>query len=389
MKLNDIIAYEQESTYLDFKLIQYPRSSHESLIKDIIAMANANTKEERLIVCGVKFSPGGHKEIVGIDGAFIDSSTYEQLIHENIEPSLDVSYFPELYEGKILGIFKIPATNRKPYLMKKDFGSLRKGEGWIRKGSHQSRLVRADIEEIYEQRYARIGFNGEVECVFTSGSTKLQISIHRQLQMPSQQAKERIESVLQKKQAEINSVSGTILKYSLDRDIPRFGGNTYEDRSIATLKENLKSVKNDFLEDDHFYLYSKGAHKIRLIFTNRGNEFLEDCSVEIVIPKIQGFYLFDQVFRKPYRPNPFSLDPPPAPTFDELNYPEITKHPQHYLIMEAIGNLKHNLPACFPQIPFRILLNQNLVGETLSVEVRLHAKNLPQPKLFNLMIECI
>ncbi len=42
-ELNDLIRFENENTSLDFKAVQYSKAFHEALIKDIMAMANANS----------------------------------------------------------------------------------------------------------------------------------------------------------------------------------------------------------------------------------------------------------------------------------------------------------------------------------------------------------
>ena len=48
--IEDLIEYYDENLNLDFKGSQYAREKHADLIKDIIAMANADTHDERYII---------------------------------------------------------------------------------------------------------------------------------------------------------------------------------------------------------------------------------------------------------------------------------------------------------------------------------------------------
>ena len=87
MKYDDIIDFENESTRLDFKAIQYDGKNHEALLKDVMSMANADVEGEKLIVVGVNHKANGERDIVGIEKEkFIDSLNYQQLIRKNIEP---------------------------------------------------------------------------------------------------------------------------------------------------------------------------------------------------------------------------------------------------------------------------------------------------------------
>jgi hypothetical protein len=48
--VSDIIRFEREHTALDFKQAQYVRAQHEALLKDFMAMANADVDGERHIL---------------------------------------------------------------------------------------------------------------------------------------------------------------------------------------------------------------------------------------------------------------------------------------------------------------------------------------------------
>ena len=152
-ELDDLIMFENENTRLDFKLTEYTKPEYSALLKDIISMANANTSESRYLIIGLKPKSNGDRGIIGIQNELTDPSTYQQLIIENIEPELYVEYSAYRFEDKIMGVFKIQNCINQPYLMKKDYGDnknkLRKGDGFIRKGTHQTRIMRADFDSFY------------------------------------------------------------------------------------------------------------------------------------------------------------------------------------------------------------------------------------------------
>ena len=107
-QVDDLIKFENENTGLDFKAVQYSKSMHEALIKDVMAMANAHISGDRYVVIGVKHKPDGTKEYVGINKRdFTDSAIYHQLLKENVEPEIQFEYTPYPFENVLLGIFRI------------------------------------------------------------------------------------------------------------------------------------------------------------------------------------------------------------------------------------------------------------------------------------------
>lgn len=156
MDLLEIIRYENESTTVDFKRSQY--QNNEELLKDIMAMANANidANNKRYIIVGVKHSPNGSRVVHSIPSEeFKDDSEYQNLVRNNIEPEIKFSYKPVDFEGHLLGVFEITECHHRPYSMKKTFGKLEQGTCYIRRGSQQGRVVRADLEVMYEDRYEK------------------------------------------------------------------------------------------------------------------------------------------------------------------------------------------------------------------------------------------
>ena len=169
MDIDEKIEFEGEHTGLDFKATQYRKDATHELLKDVIAMANAFIEGDRFIITGVKKYPDGKFTVNPIpQGEFQDSATYQQLVLNNIEPDLHIDYQPHLYKGnQLVGVFTIPAGSDKPYMMKKQNGTRKPGESFVRKGSVITLLMRKDIDRIIEQRIKADTFNHIIACYFS------------------------------------------------------------------------------------------------------------------------------------------------------------------------------------------------------------------------------
>jgi hypothetical protein len=155
LDIGKIIEFENESTYVDFKMSQY--ENKEELLKDVMSMANANIENsKRYIIIGVKHKPDGRREFHPIQAnEFRDDSEYQELLRSNIEPEIQFRYIPFEYKGILLGVFEITGCNNRPYVMKKQLNKLEKGVCFIRRGSQNGRAIREDLEVMYEERYKR------------------------------------------------------------------------------------------------------------------------------------------------------------------------------------------------------------------------------------------
>ena len=154
--LIDYINNEVENEFIDFKIIQYNWSDlddKEDFLIDIISMANSNYIGDKYIITGVKVKPDGERIIKGIDiSSVIDSANYQQLVTENIEPSLNVVFKTLDYDNKKFGIFKISECNDRPYMLKKKYGKYENGYLKVRKGSRNTNISRYILDSIYKSK---------------------------------------------------------------------------------------------------------------------------------------------------------------------------------------------------------------------------------------------
>lgn len=162
-KLTQLIKYSCESHALDFKKEQYPIGKHPKkfeLIKDLIAMANHPSDEDKFIIVGIKEKNGMADSFHPIE-ELTDEAKYQQLISSNVTPSLTFEYKPFNYEGKELAYFRIYNNTDRPYLFQKDLvnpignskNEFREGDGYIRHGTSTKKLGRSEFDEIYSANF--------------------------------------------------------------------------------------------------------------------------------------------------------------------------------------------------------------------------------------------
>jgi len=172
-KIAEIIKYYSESHNIDFKLLQYPIDKHEKkneILKDISAMANHLSDEDKYIIIGVKRKKSGDIKFQDILEP-IDQASYQQFLDSNIEPQINFEYGTSTFEGHHIAYFKIFNNNQRPYLFKNDIRNsidpkkfdFKKGDGYIRKGTGTDKMVLDDFERIYEIKYKKTDRKSDIK----------------------------------------------------------------------------------------------------------------------------------------------------------------------------------------------------------------------------------
>jgi hypothetical protein len=390
--LEEIIEFENENTELDFKSIQYVKSNYENLLKDLISMANAKTSNERYIIVGVKHRANGEREILGIEKDFIDDATYQQIVNQNIEPELNFIYYPYNFKDKKIGIFKIFDCTNPPYMMKKANGKLKIGDSFIRKGSHQTRLTRKDLDYYIEKRISIDNFNGEIAFYFDKiGNNELSLKPIPIENSPSEKAKKKILEIIKSKEDSISKTPKHLISAFTDFDHSIPGMTTpYEKRSIKTLKENLKNIEETYREDDLYYIYEESSHKFNFTILNLNNSYLEDSMIEVRVSN-KNLYVCNEVHSKPIKENHILGIYSPSTSFslEKMNYPNVEEIGNEFVIRENIGDLKHQIEKSAFDVPLRIILNPNSIGENIIIQIKIFGKNLKEPITDKLILEVI
>ncbi|MCJ7790284.1 MAG: ATP-binding protein [Candidatus Atribacteria bacterium] len=406
INFDDLIKYENENTSLDFKAIQYKKGQHEDLIKDIMSMANADVENDRYIIIGVSHKSSGDREILNIKkGDFIDSAIYQQIIRENIEPDIKLDYSPYKYKSKLLGIFKISGCSDKPYTMKKDFGKLKKGDSFIRKGTHEPRMTRRDLDIIIEKKIKKDKFDGKIQLSFSKygSSQEIELMANSDKKLPSQRAAEKIKKIIKEKkqlaEMKTQSTAFTGISAAILEMQQRLAKSTritanpfvpipYEQRTLEELQKNLKEVDQTYRDDDFYELFELSSHKINISILNEGHTYIEDASIQLQIKRIEGLLIADKVYEKPKNGiNRFVSAR--VRLYESMNYPEVDYTESSIVIYQTIGDVKHHLFIDAFRVPIRIVFLDQLAGKVIEIKCKIFGKNLIEPLTETLKIKII
>ncbi|MBJ6143682.1 helix-turn-helix domain-containing protein [Hymenobacter sp. BT559] len=390
MDLRELIEYENENTNLDFKKVPYRKEMFGELLKDLIAMANADTRGDRFIIIGVKHYPDGRRDILGIDN-FIDDAIYQKLVNDNIEPELRFEYSAFDFDDKKLAYFRIYSCVDQPYMMKKDYSvkdndTIQRGESFVRKGSFKTRLLRRDIDRMFANKLEKDDFKNfisvELDCdsgfgLYESGEFIL----------PSRSARKRIEEVIKQKEKELENLSrlqnrikegplaeldASLIACNLPLLMPSNPFGSYEQRDLSTLRENLAKVTETYREDDAYCVFEEQSSKINFKLINAGEKYIEDVSLEFSIRGDFDFLIAPEKFSKPSSFGPTI----PLSNWERLEYPEVIENNNSYIIHSSIGQLKHGIPSKAFKVPIRIFLPLGCFGKKLIVDIKIFGANI-------------
>jgi hypothetical protein len=338
----------------------------------------------------MKHLPDGNRKFWGINqNEFVDSATYHQLARENIEPEIHFDYSPYEFEGHLLGVLRVYNCNDQPYMMRKDYGSLRAGDAWIRKGTHQPRLMRGDLNRIWEKR--RNEFTANIKIGFDSAGMPKEIahSAIGEVQLPSDQAATRIREILAEREEKLPPGDASFMRALIESGgFPKFGlGPTpYSQRSSNQLRENLEKVKDTYREDDLHALYEQHASRINLSIFNEGDSYVEDASIEIRIPKVKGLRVAPKIYREPDRSGLFGV--PRVSLYGlGIHYPSVKNYKEHIGVFASVGTLRHGIVERAFEEPLRMVFRRELIGQKVLLECTLYGKQLRTPRKETLTIE--
>lgn len=147
------LLYEEESDTLDFKKEQYrfvkaTEDEKAELLKDILGFLNAWRRTDAYILIGVEDVRGTRANVVGISTADqLTDHSLQQFVNYLINRPARFHYEAFSFEGKQVGIIRIEAQPRPIYL-KKDYGPLKEGKVYVRRGSSTDPQKPASPDEI-------------------------------------------------------------------------------------------------------------------------------------------------------------------------------------------------------------------------------------------------
>jgi hypothetical protein len=147
----------KESVNIEFKKTLYLNANKSGFLKDIAALANAQTKEHKFIFMGIKANSNG-LDIEGIDETEIkDSSVYTNWVLEYIEPEIKLELNTINYKEKVIYYIQVISRFEEgPFIMKKKFqsdkDSFYSGDLYIRKSTSNAKMNKHDLDLVYKNK---------------------------------------------------------------------------------------------------------------------------------------------------------------------------------------------------------------------------------------------
>ncbi|MEM1224047.1 MAG: ATP-binding protein [Planctomycetota bacterium] len=372
------LLYEEEGPTLDFKRDQYAfaKASEEEkseLLKDIIGFVNCWRRGEAFILIGVQEVQGAKSTVYGITDHLADHSL-QQFVNNLTNRPVQFGYEACEFDGKQVGIIRIEMQKRPVYL-KRDYGKLKKGEVYVRRGSSTDPSKPADPDEIALMGSGQVAERKEASLSVEFARPDLEQSL----------------GALMEWAAEYCEMPETDEIPLLDDRPPSVrlpGGQTFQMPSASSL-DPIYRLNETFYHDLAYYEFIRRLVKeVRLVVTNTGDVPANDVRLEIIAPVGHGFNLADtsEIPDLPKRrkclleaPQMKSLHLRPA--LRHAGYVEIDKNDQQMKLEVDCGDLQPGR---------RVWTDRFHIGIGASGEVELSghifAANLAKPQRVTLKI---
>lgn len=404
-ELDYLIENELENTRLDFKREFYHKEKYNELIKDVMAMANAHVEDTKYIIFGVKLLEDGSRSFHSVQET-PDQADIEQLIHNNIEPTIELSFYPYKFKDLQLAILEIQGFNDRPYMSKKDYKGIKAGDSVIRKGSTTSPLNRDDLDKIYSYssntvnpHKIEVGFNENLETIL-----EVNAKGYNTEDLPSSKEKKFYEEKLgilkehiqeEDRKNKTNPLSNVNIEGVVNFG-RMFSENGVHDKKINIgtdyfqmpirlsedeLKTRIANVEQTYFENDMYFIQENVAQDLNLHILNNGDKFLENVYIKLYIPTEIG-YLFMEHYEEPVN-GPLSA----TPSHLLYQYPDIKIDNDKYVITESVGMVRHQLKDTLFINPLKIAYSLEVISKSFLLEYELHAENLSEPIKGSLEIE--
>jgi len=387
-QIETLIRHENEHTALKFRPTLYLRHEYDQLLRDIVALANADVRGERIIVLGVD-ALGGNRTLIGVPREMsVVHGTFEGLVQKHIEPPLRVRYGTCEMDGLIFGVLSITGCTNQPYLVSNPLApALRRGEGWIRRGVEQLPLGRADLDRMYASRLEDGVFRGGIKVGFKGPKlvSSLVLRAIDAYEPPSAQAAAKLKAAIEA-HTELERTKFLSTRIMRLTHLRLFGHEApYRSKSLEQLRLDLEHVLDEYREEDGYYRFEELGHRVNFTLINRGTEPVADASVSIELPNGAGIEVAPRIFMS--RPTGEKSAPTAATGQSTADYPSVTVTEKTITIARNLGAVACDSPVDLLREPLRMVITERAIGRRLPVRVTVHGRNLPAPIVVTLCIE--
>lgn len=374
-KLEDIVRFETANSGLAFRKSPYGKGERDSLLIDVLALANARVDGPRLLVLGVRDEVGGKRGLKGVNSKVLPKmfASYKHIVGDCIEPALEISLRTVAIQERTLAVLVLRDCGDQPYLLSKDVSQeLRKGDGWIRRGGHQSRLGRDDMRGMFRTQTQIEAAVCEMQVAFDGATptSTIELPVLPLTSKPSDQARKRIHGLLEAKKAAHDRLGRT--DTWVDRlAFARVHGadQPYETQSPLSLLEQLGQSEEEHAAADQYYEYELRAHKLNLAVVNLGDGPLSNATLTVDVPTVDGVEVADHIYP------PVGVDAADVgPGYPGVDLDEDGAH-----VAAAIDRVNPGARVQAFRRSLRLLLREPAANTSLTLRYTLTGKGLKNP----------
>lgn len=381
-RLKDLVQFETANSGLAFRKTPYGKPDREALLIDLLALANARVDGPRLLVLGVRDEVGGKRGLKGINPKTLPRlfESYRRIAARYIEPSLRISLRTLMLQDRTIAVLVLRDCDEQPYVLKKDVSDrLRKGDGWIRRGSHHTRLGRADMKGMFSTQTVIDAAVCELQVMFdgSAPASTIELPVLPLTSRPSDQARARINGLLEAKKAAHNRLGRTDTWVDRLAFARAHGADQpYETQSPLSLLEQLGKTEQENAAADRYYEYELRAHKLNLAIVNVGDGPLSNAIIKVDLPASEGVAVADRVY------SPVGAEP------DEsgLGYPTVSVDEAGAHVVAEVDRVAPGAKIRVFASPMRLLLREPAANTTQKLRYTLSGDELAEPVTGSLTI---
>ncbi len=340
----------------------------ESLVKEVIGLANARVDGPRNILFGINAGAVNGKKIVGIpDSAVGDLKRAHRLVSGLVEPLLDLAFIFDRIDGKLVGALEIDGCEFGPYFLAHDLSDdLRRGDCWQREGRELLEIDRRELlngqaetseEEapiaLPDKVSMSVGFNGDPDCEF------IEVTVPDSSNPPFAEEGASGETTKSKNVAQA-------LKDTMRLTTRMLKLGKTDETSDAASGDGDDAGKEIAEAARQHYFYEECAVKVDLCIRNEGDVDIEDLAVELGLPRLPGLDVADRIYTSPF-------DKRSASEVKKLDYPDVEHRDDAIFLRTTIGSIAANKTQPLFGTSLRFAVGTKALGKKLALRYILRA----------------
>jgi hypothetical protein len=382
-KLEDLALFESANSALAFREQAYAPSDAARFLSDVLALANAEVEGPRFLFVGVRDVAGSERTFPGVDAEAMTEMrrTLPALLARSVEPPFKIALRSLKIKDAAIAMLCLSECSNAPYLLRKSVAGLPAGIGWLRRGTRQAQLTRADLQRLFACRVGAEPAAADVRVLFAGEppSADLELPVLDLAGLPSALVAGRLRQMLEGKKNAKDLLGRTETRFARLLHAQLFGiEQAYESRGDESLRLMIDKAKDEHAMADRHYELAVRTHKLELVVCNRGSVALESVMLRLRLPNLAGIGVADRL----YSATGIEADAGDA-------YPVVTVGKRVIDIEAGVGSLAPGAAVAAFREPPRLWLREPAAGKSIAVDYTVHARGLAEPIRDTLVIRIV